>query len=360
MVEEKEKRFVKRLLLAGILAMISHLAYTAPQSWKQIAWQALMDGDRAKAIEFYQKWAEADPTDAASLYNLACCYALDGRTEDALRALSQSAAAGWSDSTHALTDPDLAPLRASKEFTRALDQMAANARLRGEGYTSNVVIQERFGRYVVILPDEYDPAQSYPLVFLLHGYGMSAEKFADVAKHINTHAYIYIVPEGPYTAMDSDGKGFSHLRELENYQEDPTSAPATADWIIRAADDAMARYPVRGNRFYLVGFSQGAALAHITAALHPERIAGYAAHGGYLIKNTITADHLAAEKASGTRVLITHGQEDPAVAYEEGIYTVNLLRNSGLDVTFESMNVAHVFSPEVGRRVEEWLRVMTQ
>ena len=79
---------MKRAVLAA-MGMLLAIQFTsaAPQSWRQIAWQALMDGNRARAIEYYERWAEAAPTDAISLYNLACCYSLDGRTADALSAL---------------------------------------------------------------------------------------------------------------------------------------------------------------------------------------------------------------------------------------------------------------------------------
>jgi phospholipase/carboxylesterase len=342
--------------MMALLWLCWNQAAAAPQSWKQIAWQALMEGNRARAIEYYEKWADADPTDAISLYNLACCYALDGRTEDALKTIQKSADAGWSDSTHALLDPDLKSLRQHAEFSTVLAQMASNARLHGAGYTSNTVLQERIGRYVVILPEDYDPQHSYPLVVLLHGYGMSPETFADVAKYIDTQDYIYIVPEGPYTAMDSDGKGFSHLRETEDYQEDVTSAPATAEWIVRAADDAMRRYPINSKKFWIVGFSQGAAIAHVTAARYPDRIAGYTAHGGYIIKDAISEEQLADEKKTNVHIFITHGQDDPAVNIAEGVYASNMLKHAGLDVTFEMLDVQHVFSPEVGVKVGAWLK----
>ncbi len=340
-------------ILLGLVTIAT--SHAAPQSWKQIAWQALMDGNRARAIEYYEKWVEADPTDAASLYNLACCYALDGRKAEALNVLTRSAEAGWSDSTHAVADPDLSKLQADSAFTVALTRMAANAHSRNAGYTSQTVVQERLGRYVVILPEEYSPTQSYPLVVLLHGYGMSPENFADVAKYINTRDYIYIVPEGPYTALDSDGKGFSHLRETPDYQEDLESVSASSDWVVRAADDAMKRYPIRGRKFLMVGFSQGAALAHITAARYPNRVAGYCAHGGYILQHAFSEELLAKVKGAGVRVLITHGQDDPAVSIAEGVYASNMLKHYGLDVTFEIMDVQHVFSPAVGVKVGQWL-----
>ena len=359
MVEETENlvRASMTLRLLIFLLLCTAVAIAAPQSYKQIAWDALMQGNRTRAIEYYEKWAEADPTDAISLYNLACCYALEGRKADALTAIVRSAEAGWSDSINAVMDPDLTSLQSSPEFIKALDRMAANGRSQNAGYSSHTLMQTRLGRYVVILPDEYDPAQRYPLVVLLHGYGMSAETFADVAKYINTHDYIYIVPEGSYTAKDSDGKGFSHLREQENFQEDLTSVPATAAWVVAAADDAMQRYPIQGMTAWLVGFSQGAALAHVVAAHYPTRVAGYCAHGGYIIKNAFTDEQMAAEKKAGTQILITHGQDDPAVAIEEGIYASNMLKHAGLDVTFTTMNVPHVFTPEVGRTVGDWLRL---
>lgn len=347
------RKFLAAILLWLVTAAISH---AAPRSWKQIAWQALMDGNRARAIEYYEKWVEADPTDAASLYSLACCYALDERKAEALSVLTRAAEAGWSDSTHALTDPDLSTLQADSAFATVLTRMAANAHSRNAGYTSQTVVQERLGRYVVILPDEYSPAQSYPLVVLLHGYGMSPEGFADVAKYINTRDYIYIVPEGPYAALDSDGKGFSHLRETPDYQEDLESVASSSNWVLRAADDAMKRYPIRGRKFFMVGFSQGAALAHVTAVRYPERIAGYCAHGGYIFPHAFSEELLAKEKDAGVHILITHGQDDPAVSIAEGVYASNMLKHYGLDVTFEIMEVQHVFSPAVGVKVGDWLR----
>jgi predicted esterase len=337
--------------------LLPALGFTAErQSWKQVATQAIMAGDYVKAAQYYEKWVEADPTDAVSLYNLACCYAALEKPDSAMRMLTSAVAVGWSDSAHTAEDPDLKPLHGRADFTKALDQAARNARLKQSAYASQVCEQERLGKYVVILPEEYDPREKYPLIILLHNYGGTPEDFSKNVALINSHDYLYAIPEGSYPAADSDGKGFSHLREFASFQEDTASVRSAVDWVVRVADDMMKRYPVDGRKFYVVGFSQGAALAHLTAAYYPERVAGYCAHGGYLIKGAFTKQQLKNEKKSDVCALITHGKEDNVVRMEEGIYATNLLKQAGINVTFAATEGAHVFSQEVAEKVNEWLK----
>jgi predicted esterase len=328
----------------------------APKSWKQMAMDAIMDGDYKTAAAHYRKWVEADPTDAVSLYNLACCEAMLKRPEDAMRALRMSSEAGWSDSLHTAEDPDLESLRGRDDFKALLSDIARNARMRHGGYTGHVCTQERAGEYLMVLPEDYDPAKRYPLVILLHGHGSSPEQFASVTAFINTHDFIYALPQGSYTARDSDGKGFSHLREGDDFSDDVRSAATAADWIVRVADDVAARYPVADSTFWMVGFSQGGALAHITAAYHPTRVAGYCTHGGYFIKNAISPERLAFEAQAGVKALLTHGREDASVPLLEAVYAFNLLKQAGVDVSLEQLDVPHRFTAEVGLKVNAWLK----
>jgi phospholipase/carboxylesterase len=343
-------------LLSALCFLLFCKAFAAPQSYKQIAGDALQKGDYATATEYLKKWTEADPTDAVSLYNLACCHAIAKHPDEAMATLQKAAEAGWSDSTHTVEDPDLESLRTRADFHKTIVLIARNASFRSGGYIVQTCAQERTGEYLVILPDEYDPNRKYPLIVLLHGYGQSPQEFAKVAALINSHDFIYVVPQGAYTALDSDGKGYSHLRELGSYGEDTSSITQAADWVIRVADDAIKRYPIEGRRIYLIGFSQGAALAHITAALYPTRIAGYAAHGGYVIKGAITERALADEKAQHIRVLVTHSLTDPSVAYMEGVYASNMLKQAGVQVTFAQIGEGHTLDSAVAEKISAWLR----
>ncbi|MBU0509428.1 dienelactone hydrolase family protein [bacterium] len=349
---------------AAILVMLVAWAVQAQngksQSWRDMAMDALRTGEVEKATQFYVKWTEADPTDAMSLYNLACCYSLLSRPDSAMNALTKAQQAGWSDSAHAADDSDLESLRARADFQKLLSEIARNARTRYGGYPMHTCEQRRVGQYLVVLPTDYDPNQRYPLVVLLHSYGSNPERFAEVTSFINTTDFIYAVPEAPYSVLDATGRTFSHLRERGNFHEDEGSARHTAEWIVSVADDMMKRYPIDGTRFSIIGFSQGAAMAHVTAAIFPERVTAYCAHGGYFVPQTITPERLAAEKTSGVRVLITHGKEDQAVSLDEGVYAYNLLKQAGVDVKLEILGGGHTFGPEVGRKVNEWLLALRQ
>jgi len=81
-------------------AIIDH-APESRQAWFGLAYCVHMSGDYERAIKVHKKAATFDEIKGISLYNLACAYALTGRTDDAIDALEASAKAGGFD----LADP---------------------------------------------------------------------------------------------------------------------------------------------------------------------------------------------------------------------------------------------------------------
>ncbi|MDP6944388.1 MAG: hypothetical protein QF464_09590, partial [Myxococcota bacterium] len=60
----------------------------------------------------------------------------------------------------------------------------------------------------VTLPDDYDPAVSWPLVMLLHGYsatGFIQDYYLGIGEQVDTRDFIYVLPEG---TTDSRGRQF--------------------------------------------------------------------------------------------------------------------------------------------------------
>ncbi len=79
-----------------------------------------------EAAKVLQPLAAKLPANAGVQYNLACCLARLGRTDEAIESLLQAVKAGWSQREHAEKDEDLASLRDSVNFKALLGKMDEN------------------------------------------------------------------------------------------------------------------------------------------------------------------------------------------------------------------------------------------
>ena len=52
-------------------------------------------------------------------------------------------------------------------------------------------------QYITIVPDEYTPESTYPLVIMLHGFGANMQDLAGLAPAINATGYVYACPNAP-------------------------------------------------------------------------------------------------------------------------------------------------------------------
>lgn len=86
----------------------------------------LKSGEFRNAIECFSEQVALAPENPGVFYNLACAYALDGNTKEALRNLQISTATGWSAASHAKSDPDLKSLHHEPAFLRIVDLMQDN------------------------------------------------------------------------------------------------------------------------------------------------------------------------------------------------------------------------------------------
>ena len=75
-----------------------------------------MRGDYERAIEAHRRAATFEPIKGIALYNLACAYALTGRTDEAFEALKASGDAGFDLAEPMRSDSDLDSLRDDARF----------------------------------------------------------------------------------------------------------------------------------------------------------------------------------------------------------------------------------------------------
>jgi putative intracellular protease/amidase len=103
----------------------AYRALTAENPKDGFAWYRLgatlhRGGELDAAIDAGRRAAEFPEVRSDALYNLACAYALQGKKDDALRALEEAVASGFDTRWTLVHDPDLASIRAEARFQEIL------------------------------------------------------------------------------------------------------------------------------------------------------------------------------------------------------------------------------------------------
>jgi tetratricopeptide (TPR) repeat protein len=128
----------------------------ALRKWQDLSQQAQgahSAGEYDKAIELYKVAIETidfGPPAVNSAYNMACAYALSGKTEDALTWLEKSVDLGYGDLGHMRMDKDLVSLRETARFKRLQESMSWNEEV------------------AIHVPEGVDTTTPLPVVVALH------------------------------------------------------------------------------------------------------------------------------------------------------------------------------------------------
>jgi polyhydroxybutyrate depolymerase len=175
-------------------------------------------------------------------------------------------------------------------------------------------------RYILYVPDSYDPEQAYPLVIALHPAGGSAPYMADMTGFdtlAERDGVIVLYPEGPYGYWDY-GAGLPSLEGVPAMLDDP-------GYIAKAVAEVQAAYNIDPDRLYAVGFSNGARMAYrLGCELPLAAIAGVAA----TISNEVTS---ACPEDRRFSAFFMHGTKDSVIPWHgkplhiESIYISNAL-----------------------------------
>ncbi|MEZ4403819.1 MAG: hypothetical protein R3B06_27600 [Kofleriaceae bacterium] len=159
------------------------------------------------------------------------------------------------------------------------------------------------------VPRDFDPAKTYPLLIILHGYGASGFlqqgyfKLNDVA---DTGQLLVLAPDG---TTDASGKQF--------WNADPTCCDfggADVDdvaYVGGLIDDVQAAWPVA--QVALLGHSNGAFMAYRMACERADVIGAIAGLAGH-------ATSLPCTPTRPVSVLHIHGTMDETVPYESGTF----------------------------------------
>jgi phospholipase/carboxylesterase len=192
-------------------------------------------------------------------------------------------------------------------------------------------------------------------VIWLHGLGADGHDFEPIVPELvedGWPAVRFVFPHAPVRAVTINGgvrmRAWYDILGLEIAQRQDERGVRESIEFVRGL---VARENARGvatDRIFLVGFSQGGAIALAAGLRHPDALAGVAALSTYLP----IAESSGAERAEANRALpifMAHGSLDPVVGHALGLMSRGYLEQLGYAVEWHSYPMPHsVSADEIG------------
>jgi len=164
----------------------------------------------------------------------------------------------------------------------------------------------------VTLPSDYDPAGSYPVVMLLHGYGATGlvqGAYFGIPRLAREMGFIAVIPDG---TPDDDGNQYWNATDV-CCTTDP-AAPDDVAYLGGLIDEALATYAADPERVMLIGHSNGGFMSYRMACDVSEKIAGLVSLAGAPWNDPADCG----DPAEPVSVLQIHGTADDTILYEGG------------------------------------------
>jgi phospholipase/carboxylesterase len=207
---------------------------------------------------------------------------------------------------------------------------------------------------------ETGPAPTRSLI-VLHGLGADGFDFVPIVGELSLDALgsmRFVFPHAPARPVALNGgyvmpAWFDILAPYPAPGEDEAGLRASQAAIAALIDRERAR-GVPAERIVLMGFSQGCAMALMTALRYPERLAGAVGLSGYLPLAAMTAAERSAAN-QGLPVFMAHGREDSVVIPARGRSSRDALLALGHPVEWHEYAMPHSVCAEEIADLNAWL-----
>lgn len=211
-------------------------------------------------------------------------------------------------------------------------------------------------KYVTVLPDDYNPELSYPLIIMLHGFGAHMDDLAGLAPAIETKGYVYACPNAPL-AFDFGGghTGYGWMPRRDTATPEELSA-ARANSETLLADffgEITEKLNTAQGQAILLGFSQGGGMTYRCGLNRPETFAGLALLSALLPDPNDLNPNLPAERTQP--LFVAHGTGDQQIAVETARTAREFLEAEGYQPEYHEYNMGHEIPFEVLQDLIPWM-----
>lgn len=198
-------------------------------------------------------------------------------------------------------------------------------------------------------------------VIWLHGLGADGHDFSPIVPELvrkDWPALRFVFPHAPVRAVTINGgarmRAWYDILNLSLDQRADEVGVRESMIEVEALINRERDRGVPASRVFLVGFSQGAAIALATGLRRSQALAGVIALSGYLpLANQSETEATPAGKS--TPMFLGHGRADPMVPMSLGQRSQTVLNGLGVDVTWRDYPMQHSVSPVEVNDVSAWM-----
>jgi len=186
------------------------------------------------------------------------------------------------------------------------------------------------------------------LLVLIHGWGQNENSLWEFTAGLPGD-YRILAPRGSYFKAEGEyGWRPTIIGRRSRLEENVQPARE----LVARIDTWAGEYKADATRFTVLGFSQGAAMIYVLAALFPERLARAVVLSGYPPRGLDLSD----KPLKGIPFLVSHGRQDDIIAFEEGQNALPMLAAAGAEVTWIEEDIAHQVGPKTQLAIPGFLQ----
>lgn len=199
------------------------------------------------------------------------------------------------------------------------------------------------------------------VLILIHGLTLSGRQFAPIGEFLLAHLgqnWQVILPTAPMQRVtwlvgQVATAWFDLPKGRFDKNQDETGLNQAKTYLHRLID-TLVQTGVNPSHIVLGGFSQGGALALLSALTYPAELGGAVCLSGYLPMVDKLGEFL--QRLDKLPILMAHGTNDEPIDISLAKNAVSILQNDGFDVAFKSYPIGHTIDETELLDVANWLK----
>lgn len=215
---------------------------------------------------------------------------------------------------------------------------------------------------ITFLEVETGPSPTFSVIWM-HGLGADGSDFEPIVSELELEdlpAVRFVFPNAPHRPVTCNAgyvmRAWYDIISLEPHQRkiDEAGLIQSRDIVRQLIAHEIGR-GVPTKHIFLAGFSQGGAVAYLSALTHPEPLAGVIALSTYIPSAELITAELS-DKNTQLPMFVAHGIDDDVVSPALGSQALELVQQLGFAPNWETYEMGHSVCIEEVKDIGNWLK----